>query len=316
MGQGYGYNAYAGIGEESTYGTGVAASVFMEIAGETMKGSRPRKPVGVLGSRSLKRTVKDKAVVGGGIKLPFVYDGLEKILKHAFGTVNTTGANPYTHTFTFGATGLPTGLTVIVNRDASNLGANTMFRYVGCHIARLSLSQEIGEPLIIEPDFIGSDFGNVAIQAATFPGWNPIEYGQMTVATLDQAGTPYDMKLRSLKLVIDNKIEPIMRLLDFKSKGYHIVEQREVTFECEMEFDSITAYAQFRDALEEDYRFKWVSGAKSLQLDLPKAFLTGEEPSTEGPGPYFFKLAGRGEMNSTDNDELQAVLINNTAGPV
>ena len=316
MSQGLGVYAYAGIGVQSAYGTAVAGAIWAEIKGESMKGTRPRIPVGVLGSRSLKRTVKGQADVAGGLSFPMQWNGLESFLKHAFGSVSTSGAGPYTHTFALAAQLPAPGLTVLVNRDAANVGTGSMFRYVGCHISKLTLGQKINEVMMVDAEFIGSDYGNVNIQAATFPTWDPIEYGQMTVANFDQAGTPYGMKIREWQLVIDNKIEPTRRLTDYKSAGAQVQDQREVTFMADIEFDSLTAWASFRDATEEDYQFKWVSSTRSLTIDIPKAYLTGDEPETSGPGPYYLKLNGRCTTETDDNEEIGLALVNSTAGAI
>ena len=316
MSQGYGHQAYVGIGIQSAYDTAVAASVFAEIMSENMKGKRPKRPAGVLGSRSLKRLITGKAEVNGGFKFPLQWNGLEKILKHALGAVNTTGSNPYTHTYSLAAAPISTGLTVVVNRDAAAIGTGSMFRYVGCQVSKFTLGQKVDEPLTAEVELIGRDFGNVNIQAATFPTWDPIEYGQMTVANFDHAGTPTAMKIREWQMVIDPKIEPNHVLTDYRSIGALVQDQREVTFMFEIEFEDLTVWASFRDQTEQDYQFKWVSGTKSLQIDIPKAFITGDEPETGSPGPYFLKFTGRAEMNAADNDELALVLINSTAGPV
>lgn len=317
MSQASGYNAYIGIGDESTYGTSVAATIFAEIESESLKGKRPLMPTKTLGTLSQRRTFKDKAEVGGSIRYPLVWNGLEKLLKQAFGasSSNITGTNPYTHTFTL-KTPMVTGATIVVNRDAANLGTGTMWQYVGCHCSKFKLSQKIGEPLFIDQDWIGSNFSNVNIQAPTYPTFDPIEYGQMTICSLDATGSPYAMKVKEWSLEIDNKVEPIMRLTDFKSAGVFRTDHRLVTFETQIELENLTAYAYARDALTEDLSFKWVKDANTdLTLTVPKAFFPSEDPETSGPGPYYLNFKGQCLMNSADNDELTLALKNQTAGP-
>lgn len=321
MSQGSGYNAYVGIGEETTYGTAVAPTVFPEIESENLKGKRTPVMTKTLGSLSRRRTVKSKAEVSGGFKFPLVWNGLEKIFKHVFGegSFNTSGAGPnYTHAVTLKAS-MPTtkpGLTIVSNRDAASLGVGTMFRYKGCQINKLTLSQEIDSPLMCEVEVLGSDFDNVNIAAATFPTWDPIEFGQMTIAQMHAAAAT-DLLIRKVSLSIDNKLESIFRLTDYKAKGTNRADHREVMFECEIELQDLAVYAKLRDQLTDDFKFKWQKDANTtLTLTLPKAFLDGEEPDTSGPGPYYFSVKGQALMNAADNDELTLDLLNQTVGPI
>lgn len=323
MSQGYGYNAYAGIGEESTYGTPVAATKFFEIESESIKGKpQPRVPARVLGSLSLRRTTRAKTEVGGTMLLPMQWNGVDKLLKHAFGasSVSTSGANPYTHTYSLKAA-LETGLTLVVNRDAANIGAGSMFQYDGCHIGKLKLSQKESEPLMLEVTFVGRNPNVVNIQAATFPTWDPIEYGTVTIANMDDDGTPTGMKVISFDLEIDNKLEPKFYLTSPASNGVHRIDRRGVTFNAEIEFESLAIWNAYKLQTEHDYRFKWmkdsaVDTVNTLNITMPKAFIEEVEPETGGPGPYRMPLKGVAEFNAADNDELSLILKNTTAGPI
>lgn len=319
MAQAYGYNAYAGIGVETTYGTAVAGSKWFEIVSENLKGTRKRKPAKTLGTLSLRRTHRERMNVAGDIVLPFQWNGVERLIAEAFGAsaVTTTGANPYTHTYALKAA-TPTGLTVLVNRDAAGIGGSTMFQYDGCHVSKLSLSQDIDEPLMITASMIGSEVASVALQAATFPTFDPIDYGQMTIANYDHGGSPVGFKLLKFSLEIDNKHESKFYLTDHRAQGVHRVDHRGIMFESEIEFETIDLYNAFINASEQDYRFKWmkdplVDTVNTFQIDIPKAFLDEGEPETSGPGPYRLSLKGTCEMNAADNDELVLVIKNTSS---
>ncbi len=319
MSQGYGYNAYAGVGVESTYGTAVAGSKWFQIKTESMKGSRKRLPNKVLGTLSMGRTTRARASVGGSLSMPMHWNGFERIIADAFGasSVTTSGVNPYTHTAALKAA-MPTGLTLLVNRDAANIGAGSMWQYVGCHIAKLKLSQKVDEELMLDAEFVGSNFSNVNIQAATYPTWDPIDYGMMTIASMDPNGSPTAFKIMSFDLEIDNKLEPQMYLTDFKSAGVHRSDQRQIIFNCEIEFESLAVFDAFEAATEHDYQFKWmkdplVDTVNTLNLAIPKAFLDEAEPEVGGPGPIRLTLKGNCEFSAADNDELVLVLKNTSS---
>lgn len=320
MALGFGYNAYVSWGEEITYGTPVAGSKSIEIESENIVGSRPPIPLKTLGFLSQRRTMKGKTVVSGGFKAPMQYGGYEQWLKHAFGasSVSTSGTNPYTHTYSLKAA-LPTGLTVLVNRDAGNIGLGSMFQYDGCHVSKLRLTQEIEQPLMLECELIGSGFTNVNIQAPSYPAtFNSIDYGHLRLA---QSDLDVDFVLSKFALEIDNKIEPKHSLLTHESVGPRRVDHRVVSFDAEIEFQDLDSYTQFRDGTTAAYSFVWqktvgVATVDYLDISIPKSFLTEGSPETGGPGPYVFTLKGQALMSSADNDELALVLKNTTAGPI
>jgi hypothetical protein len=323
MAQGYGYNLYAGFGEEVTFGTGVAGTRWFEIISENIKcKARPRLPAKALGSLSAKRTIRGKTEGGGSFQAEMSWNGFERLFKHNFGasSVATIGANPYTHTFTLKAA-LDTGLTLLINRDAVGIGGSAMFQYLGAHIAKLKISQQENEPLIIEPTFILRDVANVAVQAPTYPTWDPIEYGYMTIARIDPDGGATDIKIISFSLEIDNKLEAKQYLTSHLSQGVHRVDRRSVMWEAEIEFENLTVYNAYKNQDEHDFRFKWMKDSgidtvNTLQIDMPKSYLEEGEPEVSAAGPIRISLKGVAQMSAADNDELVIVLKNTTAGPI
>lgn len=320
MSQAYGYNAYAGFGIESVYGTPVAGTKWFEIVSENIKGDRKLKPAKTLGTLSLRRTHRAAMNVAGDIVLPFQWNGCERWFSEAMGASSntTTGGNPYTHTMALKAA-MPVGLTILVNRDAGNIGGSSMFQYDGCHINKLKLSAEgKDEPLMITASVIGSEVASVAVQAATFPTWDPADFGQLVTANYDHGGSPAGFQILKFSLEIDNHLEPKFYLTDYRSQGVHRIDRRSVTFEAEVEFKELTFYTDFITGGEQDYQFEWrknsgVSTVNVLTISIPKAFLEEGEPDTSGPGPYRLTLKGTCEMSAADNDELGVVIKNTTS---
>lgn len=321
MSQAQGFNSYFGWGKESTYGTPVSAGKWIDFESESMKATRKPMPAKVLGGRSIRRTILSQGTCGGSVRFPVCWTGPEQLLQHAFGqgSVGTVGAGPYTHTFTLKSP-LQPGLTVYVDRDSLALGANPLFQYAGCHIAKLKLSYKINEPLMCDIDFIGRSVAGVAVQAPTLPTWDPIQFGMMTIANKDQAGTPVALRLHEFNLEIDNKLEAKYRLTSPFPVGSDIVDQRLITFDAQIEFDDISQpiYNAFRDAGEDDYRFKWMKDSgtdtvNTLQIDIPRAYLDEGEPEVSGNGPILFNIKGQTLATAaSDNDELSVVLKNTT----
>ena len=310
----FGHQAFLGWAQESTYGTAVhPPTKFIEIESESLKAERKYNVRPLLGHVSQRRTVKSKMNVGGSFKSDLVWEGMEQILKHALGSVITTGTNPYTHTYSLAAA-LPAGLSFYVNRDAGAIGGSSAFQYSGCKIGKLTLAQEMEMPLTIEAEVLGRDRQNVALVAATFPTYDCPDYAQMTVKAINPASANFDLPIKSLTISIDNALhDDQFRLGEYRRAGAGRGAQRKVSIEAECEFESLTAFAYFRDLVTSDLQFKWVSGTKSLTITLPKVTFDGEDPAAGDAGPFYLKLSNTALANAADHDELSLVLINATS---
>src|SRR5687768_17954293 len=98
-----GSDAQVGFKTETTPGTGVVVDKFMPFVSESIKQNIEWLDSKTLAARhTLKATKSGTAGVEGGITTELANTSLATILKHMFGTVVTTGAGPYTHTYTPG----------------------------------------------------------------------------------------------------------------------------------------------------------------------------------------------------------------------
>ena len=314
MSQAFGFNHSVGWAKETTYGTPVStAAKWIEVESESIKATRKRVVKPLLGHVSQRRTIKDKMDVGGTIKAPLLWEGMEQLLEAAIGSAGTAGPSGgyYTHTFT-PSDALPVGLTLQINRDSGNISGSTAFEYSGCQIDKLTLSQEMGGTLDAEFEIVGRTMANVALTSVTFPTYDAIDYAQMTLATINPASANFELPIRKFKLTIENGL--------FKDKyrltgaglraGLGRGAQRKVSYEVEIEFESITAFAYYRDLVSTDLRFKWVSGSKSLTITTPAGYFQGEDPAPSDSGPIYMTMAFEGLANAADNDELSLVLVN------
>lgn len=316
MPQAFGHNAWIGFGSESTYGTRVAPTLFLEILSENFKREKTFISKPALRSASQKNKVRSKRNVTGGFKFQFSWEGAAAtLLRHALGTVNTTGAGPFTHTIT-PAGNLPTGLTFHVNRDADNLGGSNAWEYEGCNIQKITLSQEIEDFLNCEVEVLGEDSRNLAKATPSFTAFDGIDWEQLTVARIDVAGTPINPNVKSLELMIENSLaEDRYKLGSDLRTGLGRSAHRKITGSFELELDTTgkAAYDKYRDLVDEDLQIKWVNGAKSLTIDMPKCSFDGGDPETGGPGQYYVTLNFTAYANAADNDEISIVLVNSTS---
>lgn len=310
MSLGHGYTTFVGIAPEVTFGTPVNPVKFIEIESESIKLDQKRNVVPLLGNVSQLRTVSGKKNVAGGIVFPFVTGGIELILKHAFGSAATIGPSGGLYTHTFGLSNeLPVGLTIEVNRDDAAVSGNRSFQYSGCKINKLSLSQEMDRPLMVEVEIIGKDMALKAAASVSYPTYTAFDYAGMTQIAMN-AGTI--VPARSWKLTIDNALhEDQYRLGSTSRAGITRGAQRKVMFETELEFDDTGAsmYDLFKALTITDVAIIYAAGTHTLSIDLAALSLEGDQPTVSEHGPIYFTLKGTA-LSLGGNDEVEMMLQN------
>lgn len=317
MALGHGWNSWIGVAEEVTFGTPVTATGFVEVENESIRREVRPNVVPLLGHVSQRRTVPSKVNVSGSFRFPLLWDGITgTLLKHAMGSVNTTGPSGglYTHTLSLAAS-LPTGLTLEAARDDAAVTGNASYQYAGCKISKLTLTQEMEQPLMVDVEILGKTRALIAATSKTFPTYDAAYYGQMTVASIDPGGgSAYSIPLKSFKLMIDNNLfDDGYRLGSAERAFISRAGQRKITLELEAEYENRTFIDLFTGTSLDNLRFTWVNSTKSLQIDLPSVTFDGDEPTSEDQGPIYLSVKNTALANSADSDEMTAVLINATS---
>lgn len=311
MSTAFGQNAWIGTGEESTFGTYVAPTKFHEIVKESLKGEQSKISKPTLRSVSQSARIPSRKSVGGAIEMQLGWTGYERFLKHGMGALNTSGAGPYTHDFTL-AQNLPTGLSIHVNRDADNLGAGSAWKYEGCQIQKLTLANQVEDPITLNVEFVGRSWDNLAVATPTFPAFDAMTWDKMTTFELDGLV----IQARSWELMIENNLAADRYILgSLLRKGLGRNGPRKVSGKFQLELENLTAYDYFKNLSEADLVIEYVDGTKFFQIALPKIILNGSDPSAESPGPLLLDLSFEAWQNAAPHDELTLQINNDTAAP-
>jgi hypothetical protein len=185
----HGYKSSVGIGNETTYGTAVAPSDWMEFLSETMKLDIEKRPAQGINTTAMhKKFLSLGRTVAGDIQFEVNPDDCIGMILKAFGGQSPVSAQvgtsaAYTHTFlgandwvADGAAGC--GLTVQVNRDSTSI-----VDYTGCLPAQLSLTAAVGDALKATVSMVGQ---NAAAQgsptSSSFSTLDPFIFHQGVVA--------------------------------------------------------------------------------------------------------------------------------------
>ena len=197
-----GYTTAVGFGEESTWGTAVARTIWRPAVSASITRAIQRPPRSDLfadsGAAMRKGHFDQSDTVEGTIRILCTYDNVGMLLKHAIGTLGTTGTGaPYTHTYTLAAT-LPTGLTIELVRGKST--NSEVFE--GCKISRLVLEVAAGQEMMLEMDFVGQT--SAARSSAGTPSFGSTDSavlhhhaGQMTFNSVSYDLTTYRLEVNN-----------------------------------------------------------------------------------------------------------------------
>jgi hypothetical protein len=152
-----GLAAQIGYATEVTVGTPVTATAFVPLISESLTQDRTRlESSGIIAGRRVLTSDQwngGDVTVSGSVQHELYNRGLGKLFTAMFGAVATTGAGPYTHTFTPGdLTG--DALTVQVGRPATN-GTVYPFTYAGMKVSSWEIACAAGEIATLGMDLVG-----------------------------------------------------------------------------------------------------------------------------------------------------------------
>lgn len=321
MSQAFGYNTFFGWKKETTYGTAATpANKWAEVESVNVSDDRKLIHKALLGAVSRRRTLRGKHAPGLTVKFPLQWNGLEQLLEAAIGSVATTGPSGslYTHAFTPSAA-LPVGLTCEVDIDDAAISGDHVQQLIGAQIDKLTITQEVDQTLDCEIELVGREWADIARTSPTLPTYDALDYSQMSIAAINPATANVDLVARKFKLEINNNLfKEKYRLTGAgKRAGFGRAGQRQISLEVEVEYESDSILAYFKNATATDLQFKWArtngAGESSLNITTPRGYFQGSRPSASDSGPVYLTMQYDGLMNSADNDELAITLINTTS---
>jgi hypothetical protein len=313
-----GRNTTVGLGEESTWGTEVARSAWIAVASVELAGKASYLQSDSLlhgsgVSANAGHMTLEKIELGGSIEAPLFYEGgsaIGLLLKHALGTVSTTGAGPYTHTFTL-AGALPTGLTLEVIRGSTALAEEIY----GAKISRLELSVSAGQQMRAKVDLIAKN------QQARASGGTP-SIGTRYPVLHKHAGANFAFNsvnystVTSFKLVIDNKLTREQVLGSEYTQEPVRSQHQEVTVEIELNAVAETLYIAHLAGTEASGSYSFTDGTNTLAFTFHNLKVIEYGDPISGPGTIKQKVKFRALLGSSTNYGLSVALTNSKSSAV
>lgn len=238
----YGRNTFVQAGEESTWGIPVSTEVNTRVLSVDLARTQERNQSVSLstGDAGYSQGFFDgNELTGGTIDTLVYYEGSGIYFKTALGSVATTGAGPYVHTYEPSLT-LPS-LSLVFQRGSGNSE-----KFEGVKISSYSLSVEAGGEMTASMEVIGQTASaRTAAVTASFGTGRQVLHYEASVFSFN--GTNYD--LRSMTLTIDNKLERRNLLGSKLSAEPATNDIREVTLECTADIESASENTLYNEAI-------------------------------------------------------------------
>jgi hypothetical protein len=299
-----------GVKDESTYGTAVTVDRFFEFSSESIKLDTGRAvSEGLRSGQRVARTDRFVPYIlgaSGGIKLEPASKGFGFWLKHMLGAVATAGPtdSAYTHTGTIGDL-WGDSFTMQVNRPLGPAGSTDQaFTWEGGKVVSWTLSCEKEGLLTFEADLIFEDQATgTALASASYP--SSVEMMSWARADCTIGGTAVPVTKWSVK--VDNKLKTDRYFLQSSTRRAQSAEEgmREITVECEADWDSLTQYNRFKAETAAGTLASVVVTAKSptligattypgVTITLPNVRFDAVEATVDGPGLMMQAITGMG----------------------
>jgi hypothetical protein len=299
-----------GVKKETTYGTAVTVDRFFEYSSEGIKLDTGRAvSEGLRSGQRVART--DRFVpyilgVSGPFKLEPASKGFGFWLEHMLGSVATAGPtdSAYTHTGTVGDL-WGKSFTAQVNRPLGPAGSTDQaFTFEGCKVVSWTLSCEKEGLLTFEVEIIGEDQSTgTALASASYP--SSVEVMSWARADCTIGGTAVPVTKWSVK--VDNKLKTDRHFLQNSTRRAQSAEEgmREITFECEADWDSLTQYNRFKAETAAGTLASVVVTAKSptligattypgVTITMPNVRFDAVDATVDGPGLMMQAITGMG----------------------
>lgn len=307
---------YLGLGVETTVGTAVAPTRFLEALTESIELVQNFDRIETLRSYSTREVVLLNRDVKGDSEILANYNGIGVLYKYLIGSCDTvTGATVNTHTFPSSA-GIPStdrigmALTVQVRR-----GNALFFKYAGMKPVSLSHAFGTDQASRMTWGWLGQSAAFATTGSDTtsgsYPTLLPISPSHVTIS-LD--GTA--LVARNCQITVENPVDEFFALgsvdLAAESDRNSVFK---VTGSAEATFPNTTQYDKFTAGSDVDIAIVATNGTQSLTYNLDKCRLTKATPHLNNRERLIVTYEFETLYNTDATENFQVVLANSDATP-
>ena len=313
-----GAKGFIGFGPETTWGTPVSPTRFIEFLSESLK----RNQSGVTsngiqpyrGATSYKKTT---IAPGGEINFEMNPEDIPTLIYHVLGgvTTSTLSAGVYRHIIK-PAVSLPTGLTFEIDRDVA------YFLYPGSKINTFGLSFSPSEIITGSVGIASKDETGTMGSRGSSPSYSsagPFTGVQAAVSIdVDGGANSYvSQGVMAADFSISNDIFEGKYELGGNKRAALMEQKRSVTGKLNIEFDDLTLYDLFVAGTNTSLKIvltsdELISGSSyySMTIEFPKIVYTGDTPVMGGPGIITVDCPFTALYTDTTHPEVIITIVN------
>lgn len=311
-----GLAAQVGLKTETTWGTAVAVDRFTPLISESMTEKIERlESAGIApGARVLRsgQWAAGNVEVSGDLGFELYQQGMGLWFRHMFGAVSTSGAGPYTHTFTPGDMSDDHFTLQIGKPDVA--GTVQPFTFSGCKVTEWELAAKAGELVTLGVSVVGKDLATGTSLATASYGTGsglPFSFAHASVTVGGSAAYVKEITLKgSNGLAVDRRgigSAYIKEPLEAELRAYE--------GEMVCEFESLTQMNLFRNGTENALVLTIDAGSAAKCVITTNVRYDGSTPEVQGRGVTELKVPFKCLGPSTDAGAITAVLTNSDATP-
>jgi len=311
-----GLAAQVGLKTESTWGTAVAVDRFTPLISESMTEKIERlESAGIApGARVLRsgQWATGNVEVSGDLGFELYQQGMGLWFRHMFGAVSTSGAGPYTHTFTPGDMSDDHFTLQIGKPDVA--GTVQPFTFSGCKVTEWELAAKAGELVTLGVSVVGKDLATgTSLATASYGAGSglPFSFAHASVTVGGSAAYVKEITLKgSNGLAVDRRgigSAYIKEPLEAELRAYE--------GEMVCEFESLTQMNLFRNGTENALVLTIDAGSAAKCVITTNVRYDGSTPEVQGRGVTELKVPFKCLGPSTDAGAISAVLTNSDATP-
>lgn len=295
------------IYDETTFGvapgTPSATLLYLTRCGLSASRNLLQDDTGGTGARTRQQPDLGNVDAGGALVGNLAAESIGPILKHAMGGVVTTGAGPYTHTFSLGD--LPVGFHLEKDYSAAISGAGRIERFRGCRIGQLQIDLPTEGYATFQADAKGVDatLESTALDATpTDNGHTSFATSAMNGAGSIQEGGSNSGVIKSARIVINNGLDEDGYVLG--NGGTRAVLNEgfvSVTGEIVALFDSAALLTKAVNGTASSLKFVLTrgdglgsAGNESIELFVQDLVYERRSPEVEGPNGVMITLGFQG----------------------
>lgn len=306
---GRGQGAYLGAGEETTRGTEAARSNWLRVNAVSLRRVRETEVLPDLGrlgqaSSNPREWFIAEDRVEGSCDFNVSYDDSTLlILKHLLGAVATSGAGPFTHTFTL-ATPQPEGLTLEAGPGTFDFNAAQQF--TGCLISRGTITVVPKRPIVCSFDVMGKTSGGLeAVATPTYSSNGERVYQQhAAAATLGSD----EVAFKQMVIRVDRGLEPLNEVGSLNPS--RPVEGRlSVEVELLLAWQLAKFHTNYFADTQESWSVNFTSGSKQFNVVGQNSKVMDTSEPVSGPGMVEQRVTLKCFAGAA-NQGLQIVVVN------